>query len=118
MNEPIEASRRMADEEDSGRGKDEVIRSTYFVPGLTPAQRAALDRIGCGDYALDGVSGRTIERLLQLELIEPCGERVICRDRFGTVTATEYQMPLGVHFAWSMYGAAEYDKLPDSEKLA
>lgn len=93
-----------------------MTRSTYFTPGLTNAQRDALDRIGCGDYDLDRVHPKTIQRLLDLRLIEACGEKVICRDRFGAVTATQYQMPLPVHFAWTTWQAAEYDKLSDEEK--
>lgn len=93
-----------------------MTRATYFRSGLTAAQRDALDRVGCGDYGLAGVHPRTIKRLLKLELIEPIGERVICRDRFGTVSATRYQMPLHVHLDWATWGSAEYNKLSDEEK--
>ena len=94
-----------------------MTRSTYFTPGLTAVQRDALDCVGCGDYDLDRVHPKTIKRLLEMELIEPCGERVICRDPFGVATATQYQMPLPVHLAWTMFHAAEYDKLSEEEKL-
>jgi hypothetical protein len=43
---------------------------------------------------------KTIAALLAKGLIEKVGERVLCRDRFGTVTIPEYAVPLPVHYQW------------------
>lgn len=71
-------------------------------PGKSPAQRAALDEIGCGNY-LPRMSPATRKALLDRGLIEPCGEKIICQDRFGTVRLTEYQMPIPVHYQWCQH---------------
>lgn len=66
-------------------------------PGKTPAQRRALDAIGCGNYA-PIMADKTRDALLRDGLIEPAGER---RFRTGAlaVTVQEYQMPIPVHMA-------------------
>jgi len=75
-------------------------------PGKSKAQRAALDEIGCGNCA-PRMSPATRKALLDKGLIEQCGERIICQDRFGTVTTPEYQMPIPVHYQWCSYWAEQ-----------
>lgn len=68
-------------------------------PGKTKAQRRVLDEIGVGHYSVPMAEG-TRKALLKQGLIEQCGAKVICQDRFGTVTVPEYQMPIPVHYQW------------------
>lgn len=75
-------------------------------PGKAEAQRRALDQIGCGNYAVT-MAPKTRDALLKAGLIEQCGEKVICRDRFGVVTVPEYQMPAPVHMQWCQAMAEE-----------
>jgi hypothetical protein len=42
----------------------------YFLPGLTKAQADALDRSGCGDFTLSGVSPKTLKKLLDDQLTD------------------------------------------------
>lgn len=89
----------------------------YFVNGLTKKQREILDAIGCGNYSLSGIfqSKNAVLGLLGMGLIESCGKKVICNDRFGMVTAQEYQMPLNIHLQWCSYQSKEYDKEFDND---
>jgi hypothetical protein len=41
-----------------------------------------------------------IRSLLKAGLIEPCGEAVLVRDRFGTVKVPVYGVPLPIHYQW------------------
>jgi hypothetical protein len=82
----------------------------YFLPDLSKAQADALDRSGCGDFTLSGVSPKTMKKLLDEGLLRQCGEKVICRDRFGTVAVPEYEMPLPVHIEWTLWNAEQFDK--------
>lgn len=74
-----------------------AVKTTH--PGKTAAQRRALDAIGCGDFS-PAMADRTRDALLVAGLIEPCGERILGRDRFGTIAVQEYQMPIHVHMQW------------------
>jgi len=75
-------------------------------PAKAAAHRRILDEIGCGNYSTY-ISPRTRDAMLSKGLIEQCGERVICQDRFGTVTVPEYQMPIPVHYQWCSYWAEQ-----------
>ena len=74
-------------------------------PGRTAAQRRVLDAIGCGESS-PRMSPKVRDALLTADLIVQCGERVVCQDRFGTVTAPEYVMPIPVHMQWCSAVAA------------
>jgi hypothetical protein len=87
----------------------------YFLPGLTKAQADALDRSGCGDFTLSGVSPKTLKKLLDEELLRQCGEKIICRDRFGTVAVPEYEMPLRVHIQWTFWNAKQFENEQPAE---
>jgi hypothetical protein len=88
-----------------------MAAATYFVPGLTRAQREALDRCGAGDDVLPGVHPKTLARLRELGLIVCCGQRVLGRDRFGPITVNSYSMPPAVHLAWCQWCST----LPEEE---
>ena len=79
--------------------------------GLTKAQDEAVQLIAFGG---DGrtVHPKTLDVLLRRGLIVQTGEEVICRDRFGVVTAPVYQMPLGEHMRYCQWCA---DNFPDSD---
>lgn len=68
-------------------------------PGRTPAQRKALDAIGCGDFS-PRMSKRTGEALLAAGLIVPAGSKVIGQDRFGVIVVAKWAMPIPVHMQW------------------
>lgn len=78
-------------------------------PAKTVAHRRVLDEIGCGNYSPTAKQS-TFDKMVEIGLLVPCGEKVICRDRFGIVTATEYQMPIPVHYKWCSYWAEKYDE--------
>ena len=86
--------------------------SAYPFKGLTKGQKRILDEIGCGNYSLAGIARAhgSIEKLRDVGLIQECGEKVVCRDRFGTVRVTEYEMPIDVHYQWCKWQAAQFDK--------
>ncbi len=90
----------------------------YPFRGLSKHQRRILDEIGCGNYSLAAVfpSENALVDLLKRKMIEPCGEKIICQSRFGTMRVTEYQMLSAVHYQWTIWQSSEYDKLPESEK--
>jgi hypothetical protein len=88
--------------------KTKPMTRTTKHPGKSPAQRRVLDEIGCGNY-IPRMSPATRKTLLDKGLIEPCGEMVICRDRFGTVSATEFQMPIPVHYQWCKFWSENHD---------
>lgn len=83
-------------------------------PGNTPAQRRALDEIGCGNFS-PVMAPRTREALLKAGLIEPCGHKLVGEKPFQ-LRVDEYQMPLPVHKAWCDHQSEEWDKLPEEEK--
>lgn len=68
-------------------------------PGKTPAQRRVLDEIGCGNYS-PFMSPRTCRAMLDAGLIERLPDRIVGRDRFGTIKVREFQMPIPVHYQW------------------
>ena len=73
-------------------------------PGKTPAQRKALDAIGCGD-SCPPMARKTREALLAGGLIVQCGAQTVGRDRFGKITLPIFDMPIAVHMAWCEHWA-------------
>lgn len=67
-------------------------------PGRTPAQRRALDAIGCGNFS-PVMAKTTRDALLKAGLIEYCGDRILDGPPFPVCIA-EYQMPVRVHMQW------------------
>lgn len=84
-------------------------------PGKTRAQRAALDKIGCGQTPF--MHPKTEAALVKNGLIVKIGEQIICQDRFGTVKAPVYEMPIPVHYQWCMAMSDEYDREQDSAHI-
>ncbi len=82
---------------------NQAIRPRH--PGRTPAQRRALDAIGCGHYA-PIMSDKTRDSLLRAGLIEHAGGRRIGNGALAVVVQ-EYQMPIPVHMAWCEFCASE-----------
>ena len=74
-------------------------------PGRTPAQRRVLDQIGAGNFSPQ-MTIVTRDTMLVEGLIEPAGERRVGEGPFAVVVK-EYQMPIGVHFAWCAAVAAD-----------
>ena len=68
-------------------------------PGRTPAQRLALDAIGCGNPS-PIMAPATRRALLDGGLIAEVGQQIVGRDRFGDVTVPAYDMPIPVHWQW------------------
>ncbi len=68
-------------------------------PGRTPAQRRALDAIGCGDFC-PPMSRSTRKALLDAGLIRQLSDKVVSRDRFGAITIPQFEMPIPVHMEW------------------
>lgn len=81
------------------------VRAKY--PGRTPAQRRALDAIGCGNYS-PIMSRATRDALLRNGLIVEAGEKIIGSGPFA-VHVKEYVMPIPVHMQWCRAVAAEYE---------
>lgn len=77
-------------------------------PGKTKAQQLALDEIGIGNSS-PMMAKATKEALLKSGLIVKCGEK-----RFGSgalqVVVDEYEMPVQVHYDWTMFLSEEYDR--------
>jgi hypothetical protein len=73
-------------------------------PGRTPAERRALDSIGCG-RTTPTMHSKVRQNLIASGLIVQCGERV-----FGTgpsaIRVPEYEMPIPVHMQWCSAVAA------------
>lgn len=84
----------------------------YAFPNLSKKQSQILDEIGCGNYDLAGVfpTPQTIKGLLEKGLLERLSDKRIGGDRFGAISIPQYQMPLAVHFEWSVWQSDEYDK--------
>lgn len=63
----------------------------------------AMDRtLSCASNAAVG-SKKVMALLLKHGLLQEAGERVILKDRFGTVTAMTYQAPPDVMERWTAY---------------
>jgi hypothetical protein len=75
-------------------------------PGKTPAQRRALDEIGCGNYC-PSMTNATRDKLLASGLIVELNPVVIGRDRFGEIAIPQYEMPILVHYQWCKAMSAE-----------
>lgn len=82
-------------------------------PGRTPAQRKALDAIGCGQHP--GCAPKTVAALLRDGLIVHVGDRVVGHDRFGTIRIPEYEMPIPVHMQWCSAVAATDEEMAEFE---
>ena len=77
-------------------------------PGRTPAQRRALDRIGCGDLC-PPMHPRVRDALLSARLIEQRGMTTIGCDTLGAIRVPAYEMPYGVHFLWCSAVSQDFD---------
>ncbi len=84
----------------------------YAFPNLSKKQRQILDEIGCGNYDLAGVfpTPQAIKGLLEKGLLRKLSDERIGGDRFGAINIPQYEMPMGVHYQWSMWQSNEYDK--------
>lgn len=78
--------------------------------GRTPAQRKALDAIGCGEPPRR--SAKTVAALFDAGLIVEVGTEVR-RDALGEYRIPAYEMPTPVHIAWCAAAA-----LSDTEMAA
>ena len=79
-------------------------------PGRTPAQRRALDAIGCGDYS-PTMAPRVRDALLSAGLIVQAGRKVVAQCALGPITVPEYEMPIPVHMLWCSAVAATDEEL-------
>jgi hypothetical protein len=68
--------------------------------GCSKRQIEAFEQIGAGVTRPSGYSDKVFLALLEKGLIEVCGVKVLCKDRFGTVQVPEFQQPLPVHIQW------------------
>lgn len=82
-------------------------------PGRTPAERRALDAIGCGE-TLPVMHPKVRQNLLDAGLIEQCGERQIGAGPFAAHVPI-YQMPVLVHFLWCSAVAATDEEMAEFE---
>ena len=83
--------------------------SSAHHPGKTPAQRRALDAIGCGDNC-PPMARKTRESLLSAGLIVEIGQKALGRDRFGVIAIPQFEMPIPVHMQWCNAVADEEDE--------
>lgn len=84
-------------------------------PGKSPAQKKALDAIGCGNFS-PSMSIATRDKLVADGLIIPAGVRVIKVNGPFPVRVMEYAMPTAVHMQWCKAMADEFDRLPEKER--
>lgn len=77
-------------------------------PGTTKAQKKVLDEIGSGNFT-PWMSAKTAASLLAKGLIVKRGFKILGKDRFGSITVPEYEMPVPVHIQWCMF----YSEQPD-----
>ena len=81
-------------------------------PGRTPAQRRALDAIGCGDNA-PRMAPRVRDALLSTGLIVAAGRKVVAHCALGPITVPEYEMPIPVHMQWCSAVAATDEEMDE-----
>lgn len=67
-------------------------------PGKTPAQRRALDAIGCGNHS-PIMARSTRDALLKADLIRPAGHRTVGTGPLAA-RVEQFDMPISVHMAW------------------
>ena len=79
-------------------------------PGRTPAQRRALDAIGCGNPC-PPMSRATRKALIDAGLIEQRDSQTVGRDTLGAITIPVYEMPIPVHVAWCAAVALTDDEM-------
>ncbi|KAB7785977.1 hypothetical protein [Methylorubrum populi] len=80
-------------------------------PGRTPAERRALDAIGCGD-TLPAMHPKVRRNLLDAGLIEQTGTTAR-RDALGPYEVPQYEMPIPVHMQWCSAVAAADDEMAE-----
>lgn len=78
-------------------------------PGRTPAERRALDAIGCGD-ARPVMHSKVRQNLIAAGLIEQTGA-VVRRDALGAYEVPQYEMPIPVHMQWCSAVAASDEEM-------
>lgn len=76
-------------------------------PAKSPAQRRALDEIGCGNNS-PFMTKATRDSLLKKGLIQPVAPRFV-----QGVRIEQFEMPIPVHYQWCQAMSEEYDKSPD-----
>ena len=82
-------------------------------PGRTPAERCALDAIGCGE-ALPVMHPNVRQNLIAAGLIEQTGA-VVRRDALGPYEVPQYEMPIPVHMQWCSAVAATDEEMAEFE---
>ncbi|MGA4553556.1 hypothetical protein [Methylorubrum aminovorans] len=82
-------------------------------PGRTPAERRALDAIGCGD-TLPAMHPKVRRNLLDAGLIEQTGTTAR-RDALGPYEVPQYEMPIPVHMQWCSAVAATDEEMAEFE---
>jgi hypothetical protein len=92
--------------------KSDPARPTH--PGRTPAERRALDRIGCGEPP--ACSRRILHNLLKAGLIVET-VRKVRRDVLGRYDMPVYAMPIPVHMQWCSAVAANDEETAGLEGL-
>ena len=80
-------------------------RSHALHPGRTPAQRRALDAIGCGNDS-PVMANSTRDALLRAGLIEPLSDQLVGGGALR-VRVARFEMPVSVHMRWCEAMAAE-----------
>lgn len=69
---------------------------------MTPRQREAFEAIATGN-ALPSAHKKTLERLEKCGLIVRLADKVLGRDRFGTVSIPQFEVPIPIHMQWCQW---------------
>jgi hypothetical protein len=75
--------------------------------GLTRVQIDVFEQWATGGRTW--LPAKAIDVLVEKGLLVQVGEDVICKDRFGTVTAPIYEVPIGIHMAWCQWCSENVD---------
>lgn len=82
----------------------------YPIKGLTKSQKEVFEDVAIGSpRKLSNFHLAAVNKLLSMGAIEFCGNTLLCKDRFGEVWETQYQVPIPVHAAWCKWCSDNFD---------